>query len=462
MNLGIKILAFAALAIALVAVTPKVRGQTEPADDDDPIAIFNAGQELHEKGSFAEAIKLYEKAISIVADFPEAEYQRGAAFLSLGKPDEAERSFRRALELRPEWTLAMTSLGSLLVQKAPAEAEPMLEKVVKTEPQNSLALAALIELRLNAKAPKAALLDLLSKVTALTTGKANPTAALWTARAALESALALMKDARTSLANALATDTSNRTVLMQAAEVALADGDTIRARALVDRLKALAGTGDHVKYLEAAVYAYEGKSEDALATLSAMAEPTQSAIELRERLKAKTASPAELEKLLDADPSNAGILGRLCKAYRRDDPAKALEYCRRANTAEPENVDHAIGYAAALVQAKQYDAAVNLLRRILKAAPEHATLHANLAAALFQLKRYAEAKGEFEWLSRARPKEPSAYFFLGISHDQIGEYIDALANYQRFLRLADPERDKLDIEKVNLRLPLVEKLAKKK
>lgn len=455
-------IAFMPVVIALAASTATIRAQSEPGDNDDPVAVFNAGQEQHEKGNLVEAIKLYEKAISIVTDFPEAEYQRGAAFLSLGRTDEAERAFRRALDLRPEWTLAMTSLGSLLVQKTPTEAEPLLEKVVKAEPQNSLAMAALIELRLYAKAPKTVLYDLLAKVTALTTGKANPTAALWTARAALESALGLMKDARASLANALVIDTGNRTVLLQAAEVALADGDPVRAKALVDRLRPLAGTADQVKYLEAAILAYEGKVEDALAALSVIAEPTPAAKELRERLRAKTASPTELEKLLDADPGNADIAGRLCWAYRRNEPAKALEYCRRANAAEPENIDHAIGYAAALVQAKQYDTAVNLLRRILKIAPEHATLHANLAAALFQLKRYAEAKAEFDWLTRTRPTEPMAYFFLAISHDQLGEYIDALANYQRFLRFAEPERDKLDIEKVNLRLPQLEKLARKK
>lgn len=450
------------MAFVIAAMPGLNCAQTEAGDADDPIAIFNEGQELHEKGNFAEAIKLYEKAISIVADFPEAEYQRGAALLSLGKTDEAERAFRRALELRPEWTLAMTSLGSLLVQKVPSEAEPMLEKVVKAEPQNSLALAALTELRLNEKASKVVLSGLLAKVTTLTAGKANPTASLWAARAALESALGLMKDARASLSTALAIDTSNRTVLIQAAEVALADDDPVRARALVDRLRALAGTGDQVKYLEGAIFAYEGKIEDALVAVSAIANPTRATEELRQRLHAKTASPADLEKILANEPGKVEILGRLCRAYRRDDPTKALDYCRRANAAEPENIEHAIGYAAALVQAEQYDAAVNLLRRILRTAPEHATLHANLAAALYKLKRYAEAKPEFEWLARARPSEPTAYFFLAISHDQLGEYIDALANYQRFLRLAEPERDKLDIEKVHLRLPQVEKLARKK
>ncbi len=37
-----------------------------------------------------------------------------------------------------------------------------------------------------------------------------------------------------------------------------------------------------------------------------------------------------------------------------------------------------------------------------------------------------------------------------------------MANYQQFLKIADPNDNKLEIEKVNLRLPTLEKLIKKK
>ncbi len=455
-----KFLIFALLTLTLLAGLATVGAAQTEAEDEDPVAIFNAGQELHEKGDFAGAIKQYEMAISIVPDFPEAEYQRGSAQLSLGKTDDAERGFRKALELRPEWTLAMTSLGSLLVERAPAEAAPLLEKVVKLEPQNSLALAALTELRLNAKAAPAVLHDLLAKITALTTGKVKPTAALWAARAALESELGLKAQARTSLASALNIDTKSRTALMQAAEVALADGDLLRAKELTDRLKGVTGETDQIKYLGAAILAYEGNTDEALKLLEAIKTPNRAAIDLQTRLKAATASTADLEKMLETNPKDAAVLGRLCTITRRDDPAKAVDYCRRANAAEPENINHAIGYAAALVQARQFEVAIAVLKRLLTVAPDHATVHANLGAALFQLKRYPEAKAEFEWLIKAQPKDAAAYYFMAISHDQLGEYIDALAHYQQYLRLADADRDKLEIEKINLRLPLVEKLVK--
>jgi tetratricopeptide (TPR) repeat protein len=184
-------------------------------------------------------------------------------------------------------------------------------------------------------------------------------------------------------------------------------------------------------------------------------------------LKAKIRSAATsdipvLEKQLETDPKDAAVLGRLCSLLRVDDPARALEFCRRASEAEPENVMHAIGYGAALVQAKRYAEAIGLFDKLLKFEPANATLHANRATALFQLKRFAEAKSEYRWLIQNQPNSPIAYYFLAITHDQLREYIDALANYQQFLKMADPNSSKLEIEKVNLRLPALEELVKDK
>jgi hypothetical protein len=67
---------------------------------------------------------------------------------------------------------------------------------------------------------------------------------------------------------------------------------------------------------------------------------------------------------------------------------------------------------------------------------------------------------EFRWLTDRQPDQAVAYYFLGIVHDQLMEFADAAANYQQFLRLADPESSKLEIEKVNLRLPIINTLLK--
>jgi len=59
-------------------------------------------------------------------------------------------------------------------------------------------------------------------------------------------------------------------------------------------------------------------------------------------------------------------------------------------------------------------------------------------------------------------KLPAPYLFLGITFDQLGEYMDALANYQLFMKLADPTENRLDMEKVKLRLPELQRQVKSK
>jgi Flp pilus assembly protein TadD len=138
-----------------------------------------------------------------------------------------------------------------------------------------------------------------------------------------------------------------------------------------------------------------------------------------------------------------------------------LDYCKRALDAEPSNANHAIGYAAALVQAKRFDEAVSILQRLRLLMPENSTIRANLGTALFELKRFQEAKSEYEWLTAKQPVPPIAYYFLAICHDQLGEYLDAGANYNLFLKNADAVQNKLEIDKVKLRLPELEKQIKK-
>ncbi|MDQ6785416.1 MAG: tetratricopeptide repeat protein, partial [Acidobacteriota bacterium] len=102
------------LAFAVCLLSFNASAQ-EDETQKDPVQIFNQGQDAHEKGDYKTALKFYDEALKLAPEFPEAVFQRGNALLSLGQTDEAERAFRRALELRADWTLPMTSLGALLV-----------------------------------------------------------------------------------------------------------------------------------------------------------------------------------------------------------------------------------------------------------------------------------------------------------------------------------------------------------
>ena len=430
---------------------------------DDPVEIFNLAQAAHEKGDFEAALKLYDEALKILPEFPEAEFQRGNALLSLNRTDEAEKAFRRSLELRADWTLPMTSLGILLSEKNNfREAESFLTKAVNADAENFSAYKALTDLRLKTKAAPDVLKELLAKIQKLTS-ELNSPAGIWAAQSALENALGDKISAKTSLNRALALDPKEKSALLERAEIALSEGDKTIVSETIKILLQTSPNSDAVKILQARLFAAEGNVAGAVKTLNSVANKTPEVEVLLKKIAVNESfSTIELEKRLDSEPKNAAILGRLCSLLRTENPVKAIDYCRRASEAEPNNVNHAVGFGAALLQAKQYENAALVLERILKIAPDNFTARTNYATSLFQLKRFAEAKKEFLWLTEKQPDLAIAYYFLAISHDNLKEYWDAIANYQQFLRLADAEKNKLEIEKVNLRLPTVQKLSKEK
>ena len=435
----------------------------ETTEPDDAVALFNQGQDAHEKGDLKTAIELYQKALKIIPEFPEAEYQLGVAYLALNQPDNAESSFRRAVALREDWSLPMASLGAILVQKNKyAEAEKILTKAVEIDEMNQPAYIALTDLRLKTKAAPEILKQLLAKLQLLTS-KANPTASAWSARAALERNLGDKASAKTSIIRSLAIEPTNKAALAERVEIALADNDLAGALEFAKNLTKIAPDSDISKFLLARSYAENGNMAEALKILETIQNPTTDVTDLRSRIAVNsTESVADLEKQLEANPKAAPVLGRLCAALRTENPVKALDYCRRAYEAEPSNLNYVIGFGAALVQAKQFENAVTIFRRIIEIAPDNYTARANLAISLFQLKRYAEAKTQYLWLSEKQPDLAITYYFLGIIHDQLTEYMDAMANYQQFLKLADAGTNKLEIEKVNLRIPSLEKQIKQK
>lgn len=451
---GLALFFFAGIA------APGVRGQDGDAADD-AVALFNNGQDAHQKGDLAAAIELYDRALKLVPEFPEAEAQKGAAYVALGRLEDAEKAYRHAAELRPDWSLAVAGLGDVLVQRRKyPEAETVLKKAIGLDKMNFPAYAALVELRLKNGAGRGSLKELLTAIDSLVTN-ARPTASIWAARAALESALGDKAATRKSLAAALRIDPANRLALSQSIDAAIAENDAAGARGYLSRLEAVSKNVQTLDVYRAKVLLVEGRSADAEQLLVGIKEPDAEVERLIENIKLSTSTDtAALEKQLSNDQRNATILGRLCSVYRTKDPAIAMEYCRRALETDPSDAGFAIGYAAAFLQARKYPEAVYLLSKLKAAEPENATIRANLATALFQLKRYAEAKPEYQWLTENQPKLAPARYFLAIVHDQLGEYMDAMANYQEFLRLADAEANKLEIAKVNLRLPGLQKQIK--
>jgi tetratricopeptide (TPR) repeat protein len=460
-----------ALALALLCVS-LAHAQTtsdEPETEDDPIQLFQEAQDAHETGDLNRALELYERALKARPEFPEAEYQRGNALVALERLPEAEGSFRRAITLQPEWPLPYLAFGKLLLRvERFEEAESILNRSLELDENNLIAPVTLAELYLRTKAPREkfqTLLEVLKRDTTNEPANAN----LWAARGSVEHALSDKKSALLSFDRALQIDKQHVAALMERAELR-AEANNFEG-ALADALQAQRASKSSLgaSLLVARIYAQSGKTDEALRTLDALDEASQrlpEVLALRTSLTKDCGSltaeeRAAEEELLKQQPRNASIIECLGAALRTSDPVRSLELYRQAAEIEPSNIRYATGYAAALVQARRFAEAAVILRRILDVQPDNLVAHTNLATALYELKQFPAALAEFNWLVEKKPDLVVAYFFIATAHDFLGEYRDALAAYETFISKADAQKNQLEIDKVNLRLPSLRNQVKR-
>ncbi|MET0622953.1 MAG: tetratricopeptide repeat protein [Pyrinomonadaceae bacterium] len=464
-------LAFALVFALALVCAPGVRAQETDEFGDtaaDPVKLFNRAQEAHGKKDYERALELYEEALQLRPDFPEAEFQKAGALVALKRLPEAEKSYRRAMELRPTWSLSHAALGLLLVRTEgrEREAEPLLRRALELDAKNLTAAVALAELRTRA-GDAAAAVALWRRAAEL---KPND-ASLWVSLARAQIAAKDTVGALKSFEQATIQEPSNVEARLGRADLYLASGDAEHALVVVGELETQAkATSDwRLAVAVANRYGLAGRKEEARRVYESLPDEAKNSDDGRKLLAALADATCEdtpesrvsLERLVAADPKNAGALACLGLLTRTIDPAASAEFYRRAAEAEPRSVEHAVGYAAALVQLRRFADAASILRRVIEVAPDKYEAHANLAAALYEMKLYNEAVVEYKWLSRARPELSVVHFFIATAHDRLGEYEAALEAYETFLSRADARVNQLEIEKVNLRLPSLRNQVKR-
>lgn len=95
-------------------VTRRAAGISDP----DPMALYNVGVGLVQRGRTEEALPYFERAAaSKDAAHPEwAHFNLGTAYLELGRPEEALAAFRQASAVEPNYPRGYSSAAKLLVQ----------------------------------------------------------------------------------------------------------------------------------------------------------------------------------------------------------------------------------------------------------------------------------------------------------------------------------------------------------
>ncbi len=109
------------LGVVLLDIKKPVEAQAEfqaalDIDKNNPEAQHNLGLAYAEQGRFEEAITAYKKALAFPTyATPEvAYYNLGNAYIRIGKPQEAEESFRAAVQMEPTLVSAHYGLGLAL------------------------------------------------------------------------------------------------------------------------------------------------------------------------------------------------------------------------------------------------------------------------------------------------------------------------------------------------------------
>jgi tetratricopeptide (TPR) repeat protein len=340
-----------------------------------------------------------------------------------------------------------------------------LRQALAIDGNDNLALRLLSESRLRAGDAKEAL-DLAKK--AIATPDAPPSA--WLTLAMAQRANGDRTGARTILDRVLKDQPDNVAALLERADLST---DEKKYDAAIEDLKAASKlkSGDKA-VLGRLAYVYQQAGHQEEATKAARAAGleiqatatdgktrvvgTPEEIEAANSDDPAVARPA-LEKLIEKNPNNAGLLSRLGLSYRTENPTRALELLKKAAELEPKSPEYALGYASALVQARRFPEAAQILRKVIQLAPQNYTAHANLATALYEAKQYREAIPEYEWLIAAKPELTVIHFFIATCHDYLGEFPEALASYETFLGSADRKTNQLEIDKVNLRLPTLKR-----
>ncbi len=102
---------------------------------NDAMVFSNYGVILQNLGKFREAELSYRKALEIKPDYPEAYSNLGNILRYQGKSKEAELSIRKALEIKPDYAEAYSNLANILKNQGKfKEAELSIRKALEIKP----------------------------------------------------------------------------------------------------------------------------------------------------------------------------------------------------------------------------------------------------------------------------------------------------------------------------------------
>ncbi len=307
--------------------------------------------------------------------YPEAHYAVSVAANSAGENDRALAEVRRALEMRPDWEMAALFEAQLLTRQSPAEAISFLQGFIERNPKARDAQLLLARALIGEKR---------------------------------------YDEARSQFDQLLKDYPDRPEVVYPVAMLALQQGDKAMAEARLKHLLTLDVPDKSVAYFYLGQIAEDDKRSDEALAYYAQVGPGEQYL------------PAQLRS------------AHLLVDQGKPDAARKLLVQAQAQAASPEmRVQLVIAEAGVLREAKQVQAAFDLLDRALAGQPEQPDLLYESALLAERLDRMDVLESRLRKLIELRPDNAQAYNALGYSYAERGLRLpEARALIEKALELA--------------------------
>jgi tetratricopeptide (TPR) repeat protein len=467
---------------APVKTQPTAEQNTTEAAQQEAIAAFEEGQRAHGRGDLHNAIALYDKALDIIPDFPEALFQRGMAHLAQKQLDQAQTDLLRLVELKSDilqspdnaqnpqlkafFARAHSALGDIYTERHDAaKAEQEYRRAIELDATLQRATTNLVSLLIERNAFEEASARLNTLVEA---GVAS--ASVYSLQGYVYEQSGQSDQALTAYDKALALDTRDRIARQRRSRLRAKRQDYAGAAEDMAVVYEQDSSASHALDL-GALYELAGKPVEAIGFYERVLKTSTSSAETRQlRLKLvnllisverQAEALAHAQQLMKESANDADTLARLGSVLLPIDPTQAAHVYGQALKLDEQNIDYKIGFSAALLKMRRYPEALAVALDVVKRAPENYYAHSNVATAFFQLQQFAQAVEHFKWIINQKPDTVIAHYFIGICYDKLMQYDRALPAYETFLQVADARQYQLETDNVKFRLPGVRRAIEK-
>jgi tetratricopeptide (TPR) repeat protein len=381
-------------------VTP---AQTQPGAAE----YFQRGLDAVRRGDFAAAQSLILTGLKIEPSSAAGYDLLGIAADGLGRPSEAEKFFRQALHLNPEFITAHNDLARCLYRHGMVEPAILeFQETLRRDPRNIIANFNL--------------------------------GVIFRDRRRYIEAAQHLENARQMLPSDLAT-------LLALTDVYFRTGKAEKAKLISNELIAAHPSDPQVNFSLGTLLLQHHRYAEAVQRLdrARLVEPRN-----YELLHDLGQAYSHLEKYAEAEQALLAALSlrhdavetlyQLAITYVKwEHPDQAIQVLVRARQLTPDRPDILLLLGRVSIQESFIDDAVEVLQQCVQIDPEKVEPHLLLGEAFTKRKNYDKALAEYEVMARFDPRNPQSYVSLGRTYQYMRQYPQAQTALRKALEI-DP------------------------